>query len=764
MVIVSKHNTDTFYKNLRLQNLVLIVILFLIASGLSAQKLGLVLSGGGAPGIAHIGVLKALEENSIPIDYITSTSIGAIVGGMYAIGMSPDEMLTYIKSDEFKHLTTGEIAIEDQYTYMKPESTPAIVELFSACFKSRSLHIKVNPLPSSIVSPHEINYAFIKLCTQANATSKSDFKNLFVPFRCVASDVFNKQAVVFRNGDLANAIRASMTFPFVFKPIEINQRLLFDGGIYNNFPTDVMRSDFNPDYMIGSVVAYNPPKADKRDIGMLLQNMIIHSTDYSLAKKDGLVLNFDLKKFDTFDFSKADELFKIGYDSAIAHMPEIKSHITRRISPNEITERRKEFKSNFSQLNFDEITITGVDEDEKAYIKKFFQNNKDTFSLKEFKKAYYNLLSDSRLAEIVPHATPNNTTGYCNLKLDIEKNDPLKVYFGGNISSFVSNQAYVGVAYQTLSKWAQTSVIDGQFGKIYNGLSCGTRLELPTKTNCYMQLTFVIHEFNYQNTTNSNNYFTQNETYGKIAFGLPISTRAKLELGVGYGIQTDYFNVNPNSYAEKSKYKFALGGIFGKIENNCLNSLMYPTKGYRFATSLQYFTGKENNGILNLHYKQNAWCQLKLKSDRYFTITENFTMGTHVEFVYSNRQLLSSYIETLLQAPSFQPTPYTRATFSEAFRANQFAAIGMKPIYNFSNQFHLRTEAYWFIPYQSINRNIDNSVIYSKPFSKSEIMMESALVYNLKMASAGVFAHYEGHSLNYGINIGILLFKPKFTE
>ena len=103
----------------------IIVFFFLVNQWINAQKVGLVLSGGGAPGIAHIGVLKALEENDIPVDYITSTSIGAIVGGMYAIGMTPDEMIRFLKSEDFKRMENSETATADQYTYFKADSKAA---------------------------------------------------------------------------------------------------------------------------------------------------------------------------------------------------------------------------------------------------------------------------------------------------------------------------------------------------------------------------------------------------------------------------------------------------------------------------------------------------------------------------------------------------------------------------------------------------------------------------------------------------------------
>lgn len=739
--------------NLRLKKLTLVVFIALIAPALYAQKVGLVLSGGGGPGIAHIGVLKALEENDIPVDYITSTSIGAIVGGMYAMGMSPDEMIHLFKSDDFKLIGTGETATSNQYHYFKADPKPEIIRFDIDPVNLSALH-----LPTSLIAPHEMNYTFVPLCAQATALCRNNFDSLFVPFRCVASDVYNKKTVVFSHGNLSDVICASMTFPFVFKPMEIDTMLLYDGGIYNNFPANIMKDTFAPEYTIGSVVAYNPPKANKRDIGMQLQNMIVHPTDYRIASANGLLLNFDLKKYNTFDFSKIDELVKIGYDSTMAHMAEIKMQVSRRTSQKELTAKRTKFRNRFLSLEFGKIVVTGIRDNEKPYVERFFQTEKEALPLKDFKKAYYRLISGDRFIEIIPRPHYNDSAEIFDLNLSIEKYNPFKVSFGGNISSVSSNQAFIGLTYQTLAKWVTTSYIDGQIGKLYSGLSFGARIELPVKTNSYLKFVFNMHQFDH-------NSLIRQESYAKLSLGIPFLSKALLEFGGGYGQQN-------NACIQATgidKSRFTGLNAFVRAEHKTLNSLMYPTKGNQFSASVHYFSGVENflpETDLRYYYPntETSWWQFRLKSDLYFRITNEFTLGTYGELHYSTRQHTQSYTATLMQSTAFEPTPYTRSVFNAALCASQFASIGLKPIYTFSNQLHLRTEGYWFVPYQTINRNADNSVYYSKPFSTTQFIAESALVYNFNMASAALFANYSSNQWHVGVNIGILLFKPKFED
>ena len=260
-------------------SIIILTTLLLISSSAFSQSVGLVMSGGGAKGIAHIGVIKALEENEIPIDYITGTSMGAIVGALYAMGYTPEDMLEIVKSTQFESWSTGKIESKHQFYFRKGDPSPRFAAI-SINIGDKNKKIIPQFLPSSLINPVPMNYGFLQLFSAYTAQSGGNFDNLFVPFRCVASDVYNKTAVIFKDGDLGDAVRASMTFPFVFKPIEKDSILLYDGGIYNNFPVDVMRNDFAPDFIIGCKVAGNPSKPKDGDIMAQIDAMVMQKTDY----------------------------------------------------------------------------------------------------------------------------------------------------------------------------------------------------------------------------------------------------------------------------------------------------------------------------------------------------------------------------------------------------------------------------------------------------------------------------------------------------
>lgn len=759
----------------------LLVLSIYILNGVYSQKVGLVLSGGGAKGTTHIGIIKALEENNIPIDYIAGTSMGAIVGGMYAMGYSPDEMISLIKSDNFKNWTTGEVELNYVYYYRNPDSKPGFIDIPFSINSHDSLNIKTNFLPTNIVPAIQMNYAFLSLCAQANASADGDFDKLMVPFRCVASDIYNKEAVVFSKGVLGDAIRASMTFPFMFKPIVIDDRLLFDGGIFNNFPIDVMRNDFKPDFVIGSVVSNNPKKPDERNLIMQIENMIRNKTDFSIGKEEGLLLKFETDNIGTFAFWNIDKMVKMGYDSTIAHIDEIRKKVVRNVTKEELAEKRRKFVNSFPELKFQNVIVVGVDSLQKKYVEQVFHYNNKVFDLNEFKEAYFKLLSDDKILEVIPHAVFNKNTGLFDLHLNVKIQDHLKVSIGINVSSTTSNQAYFGITYQNLKDYGHNAYIDAQFGRMYNGLGLGTRIEIPTQKSWYVKLALVLHKFDffegnqlfYEDDRAAN--FTQYEAYGKLSVGFPVTMKRRLEFGIGYGLLTDYYVQDRsliNATTKSDKSIFLLGNLFGRLETYTLNSIMYPTKGYNHFVSLQLLGGEEhfrsgNHLETNISEKSDFWFQLRTKFDRYYSVSSRFSLGTHGELAYSTRSFQDNYTITLIQAPSFQPTPHSKTVFNGAYSANQFVAVGVKPIYHITRQLQLRGEAYCFLPYLEINRANNNTAFYSPPFSTSHFMGETSLVFNFRMASAGVFMNFYSSAAskwNFGLNIGILLFNSKFIE
>lgn len=746
-----------------------------------AQKVGLVLSGGGAKGMTHIGIIRALEENNIPIDYITGTSMGAIIGSLYAMGYSPDDMEALLRSEDFKRWYSGQVEPEYGYYFKQNRPTP---EFFNIRFSFKdSLHIKPQILPTSMVNPIQMNLVFVELFARATAACSGDFNRLFVPFRCIASDVYNKKPLIMRRGDLGDAVRASMSFPFVFKPIEIDSVLAYDGGIYNNFPTDIMREDFKPEVIIGSVVAANPGKPKENDLMCQLENMIMQKTDYTLPDSLGIIMTFKYDDVSLLDFNRLQELHDIGYNRTISLMDSIKGRIHRRVSAENVRLRRLVYRSNLPQFRFRDIYIEGANPQQQAYIKKeFHDEDHEVFTYEDLKRGYFRLLSDNMISEIIPHAVYDSENDLYSLHLKVKMEDNFSVRMGGSVSTTSSNQIYLGLGYQDLNYYSKEITLDGQIGKVYNNAQLMAKIDLPTRIPTSYRLIASLSTFDYYkkdklfSKNDKPSFNSKDERFVKLMVALPFLANKRAEISIGYGkLQDNYFQSSVINFdkdrSDRSTYNL-LGGAIG-FYGSTLNARQYATKGYFEKLVAQVFSGKEkfipgNPTETSVTTKERqSWLQISYMKYAYHTMSPKFTLGWMAEMLYSSKNFSENYTATMLQAADFSPTPHSKLMYNEAFRANQFLAAGIKPIFVFNDMFQFRSEFYGFVPIFPIKKNALNKAYYGKAFSRFEYIGEISVICQLPFGAISAYVnHYSSpkKEWNVGLTLGWQLFNYRFIE
>lgn len=303
-----------------------LTLLLTVASTAFAQQpeqrpvIGLALEGGGALGLAHIGVLKWMEEHRIPIDRIDGTSMGALIGALYASGKSPEDL---------SRLATGD-AISSVFTLQTPYS--------NASFRRRqdrrdfpgvvTVGLKNRfGLRNAILDGNGLNQFLNQELFNYNSTSV-DFDNLPIPFRCVAADLSTFQPHVFHSGSLAHAVRASVSIPGVFPPVQTpDGDYLVDGGIVDNLPTGILRSQLHAEVVIA--VHLEVGKMQPADIGSILNVLnrafsagVAFNEDQSKKLAD-IVLNVPTDSFSSTDYDKGKGLIDVGYKAAEAHRTEL---------------------------------------------------------------------------------------------------------------------------------------------------------------------------------------------------------------------------------------------------------------------------------------------------------------------------------------------------------------------------------------------------------------------------------------------------------
>lgn len=756
-------------------------VCLLLLPFVQAQKVGLVLSGGGAKGMTHIGIIRALEENNIPIDYITGTSMGAIIGSLYAMGYSPDDMEALLRSEDFKRWYSGQVEPEYGYYFKQNRPTP---EFFNIRFSFKdSLHIKPQILPTSMVNPIQMNLVFVELFARATAACSGDFNRLFVPFRCIASDVYNKKPLIMRRGDLGDAVRASMSFPFVFKPIEIDSVLAYDGGIYNNFPTDIMREDFKPEVIIGSVVAANPGKPKENDLMSQLENMIMQKTDYTLPDSLGIIMTFKYDDVSLLDFDRLQELHDIGYNRTISLMDSIKGRIHRRVSAENVRLRRLVYRSNLPQFRFRDIYIEGANPQQQAYIKKeFHDEDHEVFTYEDLKRGYFRLLSDNMISEIIPHAVYDSENDLYSLHLKVKMEDNFSVRMGGSVSTTSSNQIYLGLGYQDLNYYSKEITLDGQIGKVYNNAQLMAKIDLPTRIPTSYRLIASLSTFDYYkkdklfSKNDKPSFNSKDERFVKLMVALPFLANKRAEISIGYGkLQDNYFQSSVINFdkdrSDRSTYNL-LGGAIG-FYGSTLNARQYATKGYFEKLVAQVFSGKEkfipgNPTETSVTTKERqSWLQISYMKYAYHTMSPKFTLGWMAEMLYSSKNFSENYTATMLQAADFSPTPHSKLMYNEAFRANQFLAAGIKSIFVFNDMFQFRSEFYGFVPIFPIKKNALNKAYYGKAFSRFEYIGEISVICQLPFGAISAYVnHYSSpkKEWNVGLTLGWQLFNYRFIE
>ncbi|MFH1005867.1 MAG: patatin-like phospholipase family protein, partial [Bacteroidota bacterium] len=445
------------------------------------QKVGLVLSGGGASGLSHIGVIKALEENNIPIDYITGTSIGAYVGAMYAAGYSPKQIEKIVLSDEFNNWVYGTIDQKYTYYFTKKNDNASWISIKLSLDSA----IETN-LPTNLINPVPIDFVLMKSMAPAIAAAKNNFDSLFVPFRCLAADIEEKKTVLFRNGDLSEAVRASLSYPFYLKPISVNGKLLFDGGIYNNFPSDIMYEEFYPDIIIGSNVSGNAPSPNEDDLLSQLTTMLVNKTNFQIICQNGIIIE-PKTNVGTFDFENPKAIIDSGYVATKLKMEQIKNRIERRINNADLNVRREEFIKKKPILVFDNIQIDGLKKNQSRYVEGVLRKRRKTISIEKISPSYFRLAEDDKIKQIYPKAKYNSQSGNYDLLLKIKKEKHITAQVGGNISNRPISEVFAGFEYKYLGNIGISMMTNGYFGKLYASAQAKVRFDFPFSIPFYIE-------------------------------------------------------------------------------------------------------------------------------------------------------------------------------------------------------------------------------------------------------------------------------------
>lgn len=743
------------------------------------QRVGLVLSGGGAKGIAHVGVIKALEDNDIPIDYVTGTSMGAIVGSLYSCGWSPEKMLKFFTNPDFLYWSSGVINPDQKYYLTQPSPTPKWLNV-NINFRDTTTGVLNQILPSNLISPLPMNIEFLKIYGPYTLQCRQNFNNLFVPFRCVTSDVYHKRKIVLHGGSLGDAVRASMSFPFVFKPIEMDGVLVYDGGIYDNFPVNVMQSAFNPDFIIGVSVSGADKKPQPNNVYSQLEDMIIQNNDYSVPAKNGIKIQVPVLNFGVLDFAQAQTIYDIGYKTGMEMVDSIKKRIVARRTPEEVNARRATFAGKTPALEFDDVEVTGATGSQARYLKYLFDGQgKRPIGIDRVEDAYYRAVTDGTLRNLLPQLEVEKDKRNM-LLLEATLQRPWTIGVGGWITSTTNSMLYLDFGYHSLRYNSLDVSLSGWIGQSYLAGMLSGKFNLRTSNPSFIRIEGVMSRHKFYDSqllfyqTSTPTFITETENYIRAGYEWAIGKRIKGYTNLAYGYMSDSYyptNVTDFQNASKDKTQYQLGVFKAGVESNTLNDQLYPNEGYHWKTdvTLSYESSRylaDGNKALRTPYTPEPRAAVEAYWKQFFPVSKHFRIGTMANVRGTIQHLHQNYTASLIHAVAFAPTPSTQNYFNEAFRSDNYMAAGLIPVWNPVGKLQLRGDFYLYSPIREL-KPYGTTARYEGWFRRAEFIGEVAAVYNFPFASLSLYGNYlssPGHNWNFGISFGLLFMAPRLLR
>lgn len=637
---------------------ILLALLICLPSFAQRPKVGVVLCGGGAKGAAHVGVLKVLEENDIPIDYIVGTSIGAIVGGLYSIGYSADELDSLFISQNWDVVMSDRVErrntsfdrkrFDERYQIGIPFGKGDYSRLSK--WERREEPSLLSNIPMALVSGQNIYNLFTKL--SVGYQDSLDFNKMPIPFACVAVDLVKKEEVVFHSGRFVDAIRASMAIPGYFAPVMLDDKVLIDGGALNNYPVDVAR-EMGADIIIGVKLGeYEQPEPVIENIGDVLNGLVdlYMQTKFpeAIAHTDILIAP-SVKGFNTLSFDPASlrTLIDNGRAAALEKQDEIaalKARLDKEdnsfVGPQPApVSYAKAVRMDRDTITLRAVSFNGLSEKEmRVLLSKscFVAGARLTGEMieEEISRLY-----NTSAFESVTYSLSGSGNPY-DLELNFVPGRKSLVGLGFNFDSEEIAAIHLNVGFNERALYGHKLTLSSKLS--YN-MQAGIRYSYAFKS-------LAQYNFSYKYRASDLNIFDKglrsNLSFGSHTLRTDFSTRLK-QWNVNLGTRLDFYDYGslltdaetlPIYDTDLSRKVF--WSAFGTIEADRRDQQFFPTRGYELSAGYSYYFNRlldaENRdfGVAQIHFSGVIPAGRHLS---FIATVDNRTLlGGNIPMVYAN--------------------------------------------------------------------------------------------------------------------------------
>lgn len=567
--------------------LLLLLVVWPSANAQQRKKVGVVLSGGGAKGVAHVSALKVIEEAGIPVDLVVGTSMGAIVGGLYSIGYTPHQLDSMVQTQDWKFLLTDKTNRSQKTFVEKVEAEKYVITI---PFQKTPQEV----LTDGFVKGQNLQNLFSDLTIGYH--DSLNFNKFPLPFACVAVDIIKMEEVVFHSGKLSEAMRASMAIPAVFTPVRLDSMVLVDGGLVNNYPVDVAKA-MGAEIIIGvDVQSEEEVKSQINTVSDLINRLtdMTGKDKYAQNLKDtDLHIRVDVRGYTSASFSPAalDTLIMRGEVAAMNKWDELKQ-LKEKIGVSEEfqPEKRNEyvFLSDDNPILIKDIFFEGVNSKDAERLlerSKLYENSYG--SMKELRKAIDGLYALQTYTNI-NYELEQNGEGY-DLKFYLEDNTPNSIKLGLRFDSEEVAAVQGSVTYQFKTPITTKAMVTGRLGK-----RSSARLDyfiLPSKLR-YINTSYMYqyNDINIYDHGDRQYNTTFHRHFGELGYSNVLSRN----IGLGLGVRYEYYKYNSFLFSNaekninvKSEDFFS---YYARLIYDTKDKKAYPSRGTSLRAEVSIYT------------------------------------------------------------------------------------------------------------------------------------------------------------------------------